>query len=257
MDVSMLIRYVCKQLLMPPGLFLLLLWAGIVLRKRWPRISVACLIMGAGGFWLISLPIAVEWEARLIERDPPLAQADWSSLAQQADAIVILGASRERNDPAWEGDVSSAMGIERVRYAARIAKVSQLPILISGGSPLSSPPSEAELMTEVMEKDLGVSVRWQEKGSRTTWENATLSAAILKPAGVKRIVLVTQAFHMARARWCFERQGFEVIAAPMGFMSTPNGKPLGGWMPEAKAIAQSMILLNEAIGLIAYPLAYR
>ena len=123
------------------------------------------------------------------------------------------------------------MGIERVRYAARIAKVSQLPILISGGSPLSSPPSEAELMAEVMEKDLGVSVRWQEKDSRTTWENATLSAAILKPAGVKRIVLVTQAFHMARARWCFERQGFEVIAAPMGFMSTPNGKPLGGWMP--------------------------
>ena len=122
---------------------------------------------------------------------------------------------------------------------------------------MSSPPSEAELMTEVMEKDLGVSVRWQEKDSRTTWENATLSAAILKPAGVKRIVLVTQAFHMARARWCFERQGFEVIAAPMGFMSTPNGKPLGGWMPEAKAIAQSMILLNEAIGLIAYPLAYR
>jgi uncharacterized SAM-binding protein YcdF (DUF218 family) len=257
MDVSMLIRYVCKQLLMPPGLFLLFLLAGLVLRKRWPKASMTCLGLGIAGFWLISLPVAVEWEARVIERDPPIAQTDWPSLTQQADAIVVLGASRERNDPAWEGDVSSAMGIERVRYAARIAKVTQLPILISGGSPLSSPPSEAELMTEVMEKDLGVSVKWQEKNSRTTWENATLSASILKPAGVKRIVLVTQAFHMARARWCFERQGFEVIAAPMGFMGTPSGKPLGGWMPESKAIAQSMILLNEAIGLVAYPLAYR
>jgi uncharacterized SAM-binding protein YcdF (DUF218 family) len=257
MDVSMLFRYVSKQLLMPPGLLLVLLILGIVLRKRWPKVSMACLVLGVLGFWVMSLPVAVEWEARFIEHDRALAQAAWVSLGQRADAIVVLGASRERGDPAWEGDVASSMGIERVRYAARVAKASHLPVLITGGSPLVDPPSEAELMADVMEKDLGVSVRWQEKSSRTTWENATLSAPILKQAGVKRIVLVTQAFHMARARWCFERQGFEVVAAPMGFMSTPSGRPLGGWMPEAKAMAQSMILLNEAIGLVAYPLAYR
>ncbi|MOA55823.1 hypothetical protein D3C78_1796820 [compost metagenome] len=61
---------------------------------------------------------------------------------------------------------------------------------------------------------------------------------------------------MPRARWCFERAGFEVVAAPMGYLGVPNGRPAGGWLPEAKAVWQSGILLNEAIGLLAYPLAY-
>ncbi|MNG08319.1 hypothetical protein D3C84_916680 [compost metagenome] len=99
-------------------------------------------------------------------------------------------------------------------------------------------------------------VRWQEEESRTTWENATFSAKLLQPAGVRRVLLVTQASHMPRARWCFERAGFEVVAAPMGYLGVPNGRPAGGWLPEAKAVWQSGILLNEAIGLLAYPLAY-
>ena len=52
------------------------------------------------------------------------------------------------------------------------------------------------------------------------------------------------------------RFGFEVVAAPMGYLGVPNGRPAGGWLPEAKAVWQSGILLNEAIGLLAYPLAY-
>ncbi|WP_145141729.1 YdcF family protein [Pseudomonas duriflava] len=253
----MLFRYVVKQLVMPPGGLLLLIVIALLLRRRWPRLSLSCLALGLAGFWLMSLPVVVEWGATVIERDPPVAQADWPSLSRRADAIVILGAGRERADPAWEGDVASSLAAERVRYAARIARVTHLPVLITGGTPLVDPPSEAELMAEVMEEDYNVPVRWLEKESRTTWENATLSAPILKRDGVKRIVLVTQAFHMARAKRCFEQQGFEVIPAPMGFMSVPNGRPLGGWLPETKPLWQNGLLINEAIGLLLYPLAYR
>ncbi len=62
---------------------------------------------------------------------------------------------------------------------------------------------------------------------------------------------------MARSRWCFERQGFQVVAAPMGFIGIPNGRPFGGWLPEAKAVEQTAQLLNETAGLLLYPLAYR
>ena len=251
------LRYFFKQLLLPPGGLLLLLLLGWWLRRRHPRLGLACFGLGLLGLWVSTLPVAVEFGGRLIERDAALPQASWPDLAQRADAIVVLGAGRAVDDPGWEGDAASRMAVERLRYAARLAKATQLPVLITGGSPYGRPLSEATLMTEVMERDLGVPVRWQEGVSRTTWENATLSAPLLRAAGVKRVVLVTQAYHMARARWCFERQGFEVIAAPMGFFGVPNARPFGGWLPEAGAIEQTALLLNEAAGLLLYPLAYR
>ncbi|THG69842.1 YdcF family protein, partial [Pseudomonas sp. A-1] len=170
---------------------------------------------------------------------------------------VVLGGGRERGDPGWGGDQPSLLALERARLAARLHWVSGLPILASGGLHRGEPPSEAELLAAVLSEDFSVALRWQEGRSRTTWENATLSAPLLRDAGVRRIVLVTQAWHMPRARWCFERQGFEVIPAPMGFLGVANGRPLGGWLPEAVAIWQSSLLLNEAVGRLLYPLLYR
>lgn len=79
---------------------------------------------------------------------------------------------------------------------------------------------------------------------------------MLKAEGIERIVLVTSAAHMPRSRWCFEQNGMTVIAAPVGFLGVPSGRPLGGWMPEAKAVWQSGQLLNEAVGMLVYPLVY-
>ena len=42
-------------------------------------------------------------------------------------------------------------------------------------------------------------VRWQEDRSADTWETAEFSAALLRPAGISRVYLVTQSWHMRRA----------------------------------------------------------
>jgi uncharacterized SAM-binding protein YcdF (DUF218 family) len=147
--------------------------------------------------------------------------------------------------------------LERERYAARLAKASGLPILTSGGLHYGTPPSEAKLMADSLREDFGVAVRWQEGQSRTTWENATYSAEVLLPEGIKRVVVVTQAWHMPRAVWSFQKAGFEVVPAPVGFLGVDNAEPLGGWMPEFKAIWRSGQLLNEAAGQVAYWLFYR
>ncbi|RJG12109.1 YdcF family protein [Pseudomonas cavernicola] len=251
------LRYILKQLVLPPGGLLLLLLVGWWLRRRSPRVAAACFVLGFAGLWLLSLPITVEWAARALEREPALAEVEWAGLAQRADAIVVLGSGREKDDPAWGGDQPSALAVERLRYAARLAKVSGLPVLTSGGLHYGQPPSEAALMAQVLARDFGVTVRWQEGLSRTTWENASYSADMLREAGIKRVVLVTQAGHMPRSRWSFERVGFTVIPAPVGFLGVPNARPLGGWLPESKAVWQSGMLLNEAVGLLAYPLVYR
>lgn len=250
-------RYFVKHLLMPPGVLILLLVLAWWWRRSRPRLAGWCFALGVGGFWLMSLPVMVQWGAGLLEREAPLPRDEWATLAQRADAIVVLGAGRERGDLAWGSDQPTGMALERERYAARLAKASGLPILTSGGLHYGSPPTEAKMMADSMRDDFGVAVRWQEGQSRTTWENATFSAEVLLPEGIKRVVVVTQAWHMPRAVWSFQNAGFEVVPAPVGFLGVDNAEPLGGWMPEFKAIWRSGQLLNEAVGQIAYRLFYR
>ncbi|MEQ7920505.1 YdcF family protein [Xanthomonas sp. WHRI 1810A] len=250
-------RYFFKTLLLPPGLFLLLILLACALRRSRPRLAIACFVLGFCGLWAISMPVMVEWSARAIERIGPLPQSDWATLAQRADAIVVLGSGRERNDPSWGADIPTGVALERLRYAARMSKASGLPILVTGGLHYGEPPSEAAIMAESLENDFGVKVRWQEGLSRTTWENATMTAAVLLPQGINRVVVVTQAWHMPRSVWSFEKAGFTVVAAPVGFLGVDNARPFGGWLPEAKAMTQSGQLLNEAAGLLMYPLVYR
>jgi uncharacterized SAM-binding protein YcdF (DUF218 family) len=251
------LRYFIKQWLMPPGVLFLLLLAAWWWRRRRPRLAAACFALGLGGLWLMSLPLMVEQAARQLETEPALAQGSWASLAQRADAIVVLGAGRDRGDPAWGGsDQPSYLALERMRYAAQLAKASGLPVLTSGGLHYGTPPSEAQLMAERLQADFGVSVTWKEETSHTTWENAALSAQVLQPLGIRRVVVVTQAWHMQRSRWSFERAGFEVVPAPVGFLGRDHARPFAGLLPESRAIWQSGQLLNEAVGLVGYRVFY-
>ncbi len=250
------IRYLFKQLLLPPGGLLLLLLAAWWLRRRAPRLAALCFVLGFGGLWLMSLPVTVEWAARMIESEVALDRSQWRGLGQRAQAIVVLGAGREQSDPAWGADQPSHIALERLRYASRLAEASGLPILASGGLHYGEPPSEALLAAEALQRDFATETRWLEERSRTTWENALYSAEILKKAGIERIVLVTSASHLPRSRWCFEEVGLDVIAAPVGFVGVPNGRPFGGWLPESKAVWQNGMLLNEAVGMLVYPWVY-
>jgi len=250
-------RYFVKQLLLPPGLFLILLAAAWWLRRTRPRLAGACFALGLGGFWLMSLPVVVQWGAKALEREPVLARSEWASLAERADVIVVLGSGRERGDLAWGEDQPTGIGLERQRYAARLAKASGLPVLTSGGLHYGTPPSEARLMADSMRDDFGVTVRWQEGRSLTTWENAQFTAELLQPLGLKRVVVVTQAWHMPRSVWSFEAAGLTVVPAPVGFLGTDNGEPFGGWMPTFKSIWRSGQLINEAVGQVGYWLFYR
>lgn len=250
------LRYILKQLLLPPGGLLLLLLAGWWLRRRAPRLAAVCFVLGFAGLWAMSLPVVVQGAATALESEPALREADWPGLAGRAEVIVVLGAGRERGDPAWGEDQPGLMAMERLRYAARLARASGLPLLTTGGLHYGTPPSEAAIMADSLARDFGLAVRWREESSRTTWENATETARLLAPHGLKRVLLVTQAAHMPRARWCFEQAGFEVVAAPLGFLGVPTARPLDGWLPEAKAFWLNGMLLNEALGRLAYPLAY-
>jgi uncharacterized SAM-binding protein YcdF (DUF218 family) len=130
-----------------------------------------------------------------------------------AQAIVILGGGVRRNAPEFGGDTLARLTLERVRYGALVARATRLPVIVSGGSVYGG-TAEATLMKRVLEQEFGVEVRWSEERSRDTRSNAVESAAILLPAGVKRVLLVTHGFDVPRASAEFASAGLEVTPAP-------------------------------------------
>ena len=120
---------------------------------------------------------------------------------------MILGGG-VRTAPEFGGETLGRLTLERVRYGARVARQTTLPVLVSGGVVYGG-TAEAVLMKRALEEELNVAVRWTEERSRDTRSNAAESAAILRPAGVQRVLLVAHGFDMPRATAEF---GFSFIS---------------------------------------------
>lgn len=267
--MSLLATRVLALLLLPPGLFVVLLVAGLVLARwptshgvpRWPRTARALLITATTLLYLSSLPPVGNALSGLLEhRYPALvmraqASATARHTADASQAIVILGGGRHSQAPEYGADTVSRLTLERLRYGARLARHTGLPILVSGGRPFGEAKPEAALMAEVLREDFHVPVRWEEGDSRTTWENALDTRKRLAGTGVHRLYLVTQARHMPRAVLAFRAQGFTVTPAPTGFTThDPHTPWLLNLLPQARALDNTSMASWEALGLIWYRL---
>jgi len=96
-------------------------------------------------------------------------------------------------------------------------------------------------------------VRWVEGDSDNTLENARLSYPLLAQAGVRRIYLVTHAWHLPRAAMAFRAAGFEVVPAPTAF-TTRYRTDLLTFVPNADALRDSRWFMHEMIGMLWYRL---
>ncbi|MGK0220183.1 MAG: uncharacterized SAM-binding protein YcdF (DUF218 family) [Planctomycetota bacterium] len=169
----------------------------------------------------------------------------------EADAIVVLAAGLVPFAPSTQGPDLDELTLARVRYTARLARRTELPVLTSGGVLFWHTPPMASMMAKVLTREFRVKVRWHEKRSQTTAQNAAFSAPLLHAEGVERILLVTHAWHMPRAKRTFERMGFEVIPAPTAFRSWPT-KRWVSFMPSPRAMQETRWALHEALGRIWY-----
>ena len=240
-------------LLLPPLNLILVCLVGVCLLRRRPRLGYF-LSVGA----LLSLVVlstkagALLLVAPLEKRTAPLAADE----AARAQAIVVLGAGRIARAPEFGGhDSPSYVALARLRYAAKLQRETGAPILVTGGRPDGAAESEAAVMARVLREEFRVPVQWLEEQSQDTAQNAAYSAAILGPAGIKRILLVTDAIHMPRSRAIFERAGFEVIAAPTVFFHHEPLTPLH-FLPEGEGLRRSHYGLHEWIGLVWYGLRH-
>ena len=235
--------------LLPPLNLLLVALAGLLLARAFPRLGRTLLISALALLWLCSTPYFAGGALRLLESEAGAVDAR----TQPADAIVVLGGGTYFGAPEYGADTVGEYALVRLRYAAKLHRETGKPLLVTGGKPLGNDLSEASQMRAVLEGEFGVPVRWAEGASDNTLENARYSYSLLQKDGIKRIYLVTHAWHMPRAARVFRAAGFDVVAAPTAF-TTRFRTDLLGFLPRAEAMSDSRIFMHEIIGLVWYRL---
>jgi len=126
-----------------------------------------------------------------------------------AAAVVVLGAKVRAS-----GAPSPALE-RRVERAAELFSQRLAPLIIFSGGAFGALPSEAKVAQQVA-LSLGVPAQacLLEVESHTTEENARFTAAILRARGIQQVLLVSDAFHLYRAKVLFGREGIATLLVP-------------------------------------------
>lgn len=236
---------IITALILPPAGPILLALFGLLLARRWARTGTVLVLLSLAGLWLLAAP-AVSDALRLdLERQYPAVPLDD---VPRAEAIVVLGGGIDpphSNNP--HPDLNDAS--DRYWHAFRLWRAGKAPeIVISGGAMpwQDARSSEADAAVRFL-VDLGVPARRVivESSSLNTRQNANLSANVLRARGANRILLVTSALHMRRARALFEDQGLDVVPAAADHEVGNDPPGLLRWLPDTDAFDGSRRALKE------------
>ena len=196
--------------------------------------------------WVVGVPLEREF---LVDGRVPEVET-----FPEADAIVLLGGSMgiETNLSSYAEMWTSA---DRVWQAARLLKAGKAPKVIATGN-------YAIDTTLPLLKDFGVaedSVSFLD-AKNTEGEAKGIKELIGRESVSKpKILLVTSAWHMKRARLMFEKYApeLEVVCAPADFEQTMMAENLfspKAILPDANVLYLNSVALHEWVGIIGYTL---
>lgn len=242
----MTVSYALSSLVLPPTSLVVATLVGVALVRRSPRLGWALIIGSQCLLLVLSLPVVASALARTLE-PPPISDAE----LRRAQAIVIFGGGRNLGAPEWGGETVSPRTLQRVRYGAYLARKTGLPVFVTGGRPDGGLATEGAMMRDTLVKEFQVPVRWVDTLADTTYENALMAARELRPAGVSRVILVTEAIHIRRSQRALEGAGLEVIAAPTSYA----GQDPFTWyllVPGVGALRLNYFIFREWVSIAYY-----
>jgi uncharacterized SAM-binding protein YcdF (DUF218 family) len=176
-----------------------------------------------------------------------------------AVAIVLGGFTHTAVKP--EDRVYTNQSVDRILHTLQLYREGKVQkFLITGGSGLvfAEGLSESEqakqllLLSKVPEKDIIL-----EPNARNTHENALYSAEIIRDRFPgQSCLLVTSAYHMRRAKACFDKVGLpvDVFSADLSTFErafTPDVL----FLPSPGAIEKWHLFIREILGILAYKVA--
>ncbi|HET8869760.1 MAG TPA: YdcF family protein [Aquabacterium sp.] len=281
---------VISALVMPPvpGLVLILIGARLIQPKRgW---GYLILMLGVAFIWFSGCNVTAVWLQNSVLK-PPMALDGTeilrlkeagkgsggygkNSLAARLGikpvspkvAIVVLGAGRHALAREYGMSELTPSSEERLRYGIWLSRQTGVPVAFSGGvgwaqSRDEAGATEAEIAARIAQQHFGWGLHWTERQSSDTRENAVMTVAMLSQEGVSEIVLVTEAYHMPRARRAFERATrqaatvhpdgatIRITPAPMGFWGAGERGGLD-WLPSTEGLAHVRQASHELLGWV-------
>jgi uncharacterized SAM-binding protein YcdF (DUF218 family) len=247
-------------LLQPSTLMVAAVLTGTALSvTKWCRLGrglawVGCVALAVCG-------IAPVGDALIQPLESRFERADLDRVGPSITGIIVLGGGEDGQ--ALGAPQLAGLNEAAERYTEAVALARRLPearVVFSGGSGrlLTVEEPEAEGAGRLFAA-LGIAKDriTLETRSRSTHENALLTAQVLAPRPDQRWLLVTSAWHMPRAMGCFRRAGFAVEPWPVDYR-TP--RPLDmtrayGSVPEG--LRRIDFVTREYVGLVAYYLTGR
>jgi len=183
------------------------------------------------------------------------------------DAVVVLGGGAN----AFVSDSKlSASGYKRFVEALSLAKRMNVPLLFTGrGLVEQNGITEAEAAAETAARladsfgfaiptgtalsDGGFELLLEDK-SQNTVQNAKNSILIMRQNALTKpkVILVTSAFHMKRAKIVFEKYDFKVTPMAVDFRTKATPISYIDAAPEFKNLENNFLALREYIGILAF-----
>lgn len=248
--------------LYPLGLTCVLMAVAMVTfwrRPRWAAMAIALslfLLLFASNGWVANgFARSLEWQY-IPEGEIPTAEA----------IVVLGGATKSATAPRPWVDVNEAG--DRILYGAYLYRQGKAPRLIlsggridwrGGGAPESSDMAEIAQVMGVPNTAI-----LQDPDSLNTYENAVNVKEILTQQNINGpILLVTSAMHMPRSRLIFQKQGIDIIPAPVDFLVSEQEVEelthspqsiLLNILPDADRLEMTTRALKEYLGMFIYRL---
>lgn len=241
-----LLQFFYSTFLLPPGIFIILLVLCCLQAYRYCGRLPKLLTVITLTLYLCS----TQWVSDMIIR--PLESQYTPPLQPQGDVIVLLGGGALPDIEGVHGlGQLSGFAANRLLTAAHLYQRLRVPILVSGGQVYQTSGWEAEIAKSIL---IGLGVPQNEiiveNQSRNTTENARYSKELLERNGLYRPLLVTSAFHMARAVRQFEKAGLSVLPFPADYQA--NVAPVFTFSqlrPTAGSLQTVSLAAKEYIGL--------
>lgn len=241
------IKFIYTTFFMPPGIFIFILLAlSIWLYKRDKKAAIVLFAVNFI-FYLCSTSLLSDLLVKSLESKyrPPVKVT--------GDVLVMLGNGATLDSPDINGSgLLSGSAANRLLTTARLYRITNLPIIVSGGKVFADNGNEALIARrQLIELGIPEDKITMENKSLNTTQNALYTKRILEKNHFKKPILIVSAFQMHRAVLNFHKIGVGVMPYPTDYRTNLKqnfGAPK--FIPSAFALSDTSLILKEYLGII-------
>ena len=233
---------------LPIMLVIIVILIGLIKNKK------KLIYIAIGVLYILSTPIFSNNFMKLVEGSGHNNYRKPISAIDSADAIVVLSGMLGINEV---GDSTYIEWGDPDRFFGGIAlfKAGKAQKLVFTGGKMpwdKAKKTEGDVLKEyAISNGIPSEKIFVTKDVENTADEAVAVSALINPS--KRIILITSAFHMYRAKRLFEKQGFIVIPYKVDFKASGNNQvTFMDFLPSAINLELTEIGIREIIGRIYY-----